>query len=148
MRYLKILVLVLVFFLTMVFFFQNQKVLSQDMILTLNLFAVPEMKSIPLPFYLLTLASFVLGAILTLAVLVWDKIGLTAKLMKANWRVHAREKDVEKLQAQLSPAEKPRGLGMFRKSAKPEAAPVPAPKEEAKPAEKVNDVLAPDPDKQ
>lgn len=144
MRYIKILVLVLLFFLTMVFFFQNQKTLAQEIVLTLNLFAVPEMKSIPLPFYLLTLASFVLGAILTLAVLVWDKVNLTARLMKSNWRVHALEKDVEKLQAQAGAPEKPRGLSMFRKS-KPAAAEAPA---DAKPAAPAEDIVVPDPDKQ
>ena len=47
MRYIKVLLLAIVFFLALVFFFQNQGPLSQDMVLTLHLFFIPPMHSIP-----------------------------------------------------------------------------------------------------
>lgn len=148
MRYLKIFVLVLIFFLTMVFLFQNQNTLSQEIVLKLNLFAVPEMKSIPLPFYLLTLVSFALGALLTLLVLIWDKIGLTGKLMKANWKVRSLEKDVEKLHTKIESPEKASGMsGLFRKSSKAAAPATGANAQENKTLDKVDDILPPDPDK-
>lgn len=134
MRYIKVLVLVLLFFLSMVFFFQNQAPLSQEIVLTLNLFFIPQMTSIGLPIYLISLAAFALGAILALLVLVWDKVNLTARLMKSGWQVHALEKEVQKLTAaqQQTPARS--GLGFFRKpaaEAKEQAAPAAAETEPA-----------------
>lgn len=118
MRYVKVLLLVLVFFLSMVFFFQNQEALSKEMTLKLHLFYTDPMVSIPLPFYFLVLASFLAGATLTICVLVWDKFHLSARLMKATWRVRALEKDLARLQTPLSG-----GIKLFSKAkASPEAA--------------------------
>ncbi len=97
MRYLKVLLFALIFFVSMVFFFQNQAVLSTEMKLHLNLFFMPPMESISLPFYFLVLAAFLVGAILAVLVLVWDKMNLSARYMKAKWRIHALEKEVNSL---------------------------------------------------
>lgn len=132
MRYVKVLVLVLVFFLTMVFFFQNQEALSKEMTLRLHLFFSDPMTSIPLPFYFLVLAAFLLGALLTICVLVWDKFHLSARLMKATWRVRALEKDLARTQA--SPASG--GLKLFFRSK-----PAPATTTDS-PAENAADVAA------
>ncbi len=94
MRYLKVLLLIVLFFLSMVFFFQNQAVLSTEMELHLNLFFIEPMKSIPLPFYFLVLAAFVTGAVLAVLALIWDKMHLSAKHMRASWRVKSLEKEV------------------------------------------------------
>lgn len=102
MRYVKVLLLVLVFFLSMVFFFQNQEALSKEMTLKLHLFFTEPMVSIPLPFYFLVLAAFLLGAILTLCILVWDKFHLSARLMKATWRIRALEKDLARMQTPVT----------------------------------------------
>lgn len=122
MRYVKVLLLVLVFFLTMVFFFQNQEALSKEMTLKLHLFFSDPMVSIPLPFYFLVLAAFLLGALLTIAVLVWDKFHLSARLMKATWRVRALEKDLARSQASAAPT----GFKLFSRSPKPAAEASPA----------------------
>lgn len=128
MRYVKVLLLVLVFFLSMVFFFQNQEALSKEMTLKLHLFFNDPMVSIPLPFYFLVLAAFLLGALITICVLVWDKFHLSARLMKATWRVRALEKDLAR--TQIVPAAG--GSKFFSRGAKKtEPAPVPA---EAAPA--------------
>lgn len=122
MRYVKVLLLVLIFFLTMVFFFQNQEALSKEMTLKLHLFFSDPMVSIPLPFYFLVLAAFLLGAVLTIAVLVWDKFHLSARLMKATWRVRALEKDLARTQPPVNAG----GFKLFSRSTKPAAKVVPA----------------------
>ena len=100
MRYIKTLLLACLFFVLLIFFFQNQAVLSQDLQLTLNLFFVSAMTSIKLPFYFLIIAAFFLGAILSLSLLVWDKINLTAKIIKNNWYIKNLENEISKLQKQ------------------------------------------------
>ena len=148
MRYVKVLLLAILFFLALVFFFQNQNALSQNLVLTLNLFFLPPMASIPLPFYFLIVAAFFVGAVLALAFLVWDKVNLSARLMKSKWRVSSLEREMEKLRKQLG-AETSRSLFLRKtqstspnadKSAgenKPTAAPSALPE----------DVQVPDPDK-
>ncbi len=107
MRYVKVLLFVLIFFVSMVFFFQNQTTLSTEMKLHLQLFFLEPMESISLPFYFLVLAAFLLGAILAVTVLVWDKMSLSARLMKANWRVRSLEKEVAALKAKEAAKEIP-----------------------------------------
>lgn len=101
MRYIKTLLLACLFFVLLIFFFQNQAVLSQDLQLTLNLFFVSAMTSIKLPFYFLIITAFFLGVVLSLSLLVWDKINLSAKIIKSNWQIKSLEREVEKLQKQL-----------------------------------------------
>ncbi len=104
MRYLKVIILVLFFFVSMIFFFQNQAVLSTDMTLNLNLFFTEPMQSIPLPFYFLVLAAFFVGALLAVLALIWDKMNISARLMKATWRVRSLEKEVATLRANQAKA--------------------------------------------
>lgn len=119
MRYVKVLLLVLVFFLSMVFFFQNQEALSKEMVLKLHLFFSNPMTSIPLPFYFLVLVAFLLGALVTIFVLVWDKFHLSARLMKATWRVRALEKDLARMTAEATaPAAVGTGLKFFSRANK------------------------------
>ncbi len=107
MRYVKVLLFVLIFFVSMVFFFQNQTTLSTEMKLQLQLFFIEPMESISLPFYFLVLAAFLVGALLAMTVLVWDKMNLSARLMKANWRVRSLEKEVASLKSQQALKEVP-----------------------------------------
>ncbi len=143
MRYVKVLLIILVFFLSMVFFFQNQSVLSTEMVLHLNLFFFPPMSSISLPFYFLVLAAFLLGAIVAMLALMWDKIQLSTKLMKSNWRVRALEKEVEKLKAAQGP-QAPKA-SLF--SSKPKAETTPSTTQSTK-SSPYDDITAPDPDRQ
>ncbi len=145
MRYFKVLFVIFIFFLSMVFFFQNQAVLSTEMVLHLNLFFLPPMSSISLPFYFLVLASFLLGAVVAMLALMWDKIQLSTKYMKCTWKVRSLEKEVEKLQTALGPQSPKAGL-FGGKTAKLEssAKQAPAPK---KPAD-YDDITPPDPDRQ
>lgn len=97
MRYIKVLLLVLVFFVTMMFFVQNHEILGQTVTLKLDFFFNPAMSSIPLPFYFMILGAFVLGAVATFALLVYDRLRLANNLRKANRRIKALEKEVNSL---------------------------------------------------
>ncbi|MDR3320005.1 MAG: LapA family protein [Desulfovibrio sp.] len=101
MRYIKVLLLVVLIFLALVFFFQNQNALSQNLVLSLNIFFIPAMSSIPLPFYFIVISAFFLGTIFSLSMLVWDKVHLSAKLMKSRWRIGSLESEVGNLQKKL-----------------------------------------------
>lgn len=105
MRYLKVLVLALFLFLAMVFFFQNQAPLSQQTELGLNLFFIPPMKSITLPFYFIVIAAFLVGCVLAVLCLMWDRFNISARLMKKKWQVSSLENEVAKLKKQLEKAQ-------------------------------------------
>lgn len=96
MRYVKVLLLVVLFFLVMMFFVQNQGVFSQAMGLKLDLLFIPPLESAPLPFYTLLLICFLLGALCTLLMLVWDRLTISAKLTMANMRIRSLEKELQK----------------------------------------------------
>jgi ATP adenylyltransferase len=131
MRYIKVLLLVLLFFISMLFFFQNQETLGRNMELSLNLFFLPPMKAVALPTYFVLLAGFLLGALFAVAFLFWEKLALSAKLMKANWRVRNLEKEVAQFAAKASSVATP---------AEAQA--------RSKMADKIkDDITAPDPDR-
>ncbi|MDE5832762.1 MAG: LapA family protein [Desulfovibrio sp.] len=102
MRYIKILLIAAFFFLAMVFFFQNQVPLSQDITLTFNLFFIPTMTAIPLPFYFIVVAAFVLGCILTLFMLAWDRLSIGHKYNKGRRRIERMEKKIKDLEDKLN----------------------------------------------
>ena len=104
MRYIKVLLLVLIFFITMLFLFQNQETLARDMALKLNLFFLPPMKPVTLPTYFILLTGFLLGALFSMAFFLWDKLSLSARLMKAQWKVRNLEKEVARREAEASTA--------------------------------------------
>ena len=143
MRYIKFLLLAIVFFLALVFFFQNQGPLSQDMVLTLHLFFIPPMHSIPLPFYFLVIVAFALGALLTLSFLVWDKLNLSARLMKHKWHISNLEREMAKLKKK-SDVEASKFSILQKNKEKTEGAQA----AETKPVQTADESLVPDPDKQ
>lgn len=144
MRYIKVLLLAIVFFLALVFFFQNQGPLSQDMVLTLHLFFIPPMHSIPLPFYFLVIVAFALGSLLTLSFLVWDKLNLSARLMKHKWHISSLEREMVKLRKKADTETTKRGfLQRNKEKANAEQPAVAA----AMPVSAADDSLVPDPDK-
>ena len=96
MRYIKVLLLVILFFLVMMFFVQNQGAFSQAVPLKLDLLFLPPVESAPMPFCTLLIICFVLGALCILAMLMWDRVSLSAKLTVANMRVRSLEKELAK----------------------------------------------------
>lgn len=102
MRYIKVLLLAIFLFLAMVFFFQNQAALSHQVELNMNLFFIPPMTSIPLPFYFIVIAAFFVGCILALCMLAWDRFTITAKAMKRQWEINNLQKEVTALQKKVA----------------------------------------------
>ncbi len=96
MRYIKVLLLVILFFLVMMFFVQNQGAFSQSVPLKLDLLFLAPVESAPMPFYTMLIICFVLGALCILAMLMWDRLSLSAKLTMANMRVRSLEKELAK----------------------------------------------------
>lgn len=98
MRYIKVLILAVFIFLCLIFFFQNQAPLSQEMTMSLNLFFIPTMTSIALPFYFLLMASFFLGAVLCWLLLIWDRLNVMARSTLLRRKVREMEKKITSLQ--------------------------------------------------
>ncbi|WP_027179246.1 LapA family protein [Maridesulfovibrio bastinii] len=96
MRYLKVLALILLFFLSMVFFVQNTPELSKEVTLSLELVHY-KFVSVPLPYYLLILVSFCIGAILCLIYFMADKLRLTGILRAYKTRMATLEQEVNSL---------------------------------------------------
>lgn len=90
MRYLKSLALILVFVVSMLFFVQNNEPLSTSVVLELNV-VFAHLYSLPLPVYILVLGAFLLGAVLTLAFLLVDRIRLSLELKTLRTRYAALE---------------------------------------------------------
>ncbi len=96
MRYLKVLALILLFFLSMVFFVQNTPELSKEVILSLELVNY-KFTSTPLPYYLLILVAFCLGAVLCLVYFMADKIRLSGQLRTCRTKMANLEQEVNSL---------------------------------------------------
>ena len=92
MRYIKVFLLVLVFFVVMMFFVQNQASFADPVTLRLDVLFLPPMESLPIPLYAIMLACFAAGAILVLLMLIWDRIVITGRLTAAHRKVTSLEK--------------------------------------------------------
>ena len=96
MRYVKVFLIVMLFFFVMLFFVQNQTSLSQTMTLKLDLMVIPTFESMPVPFYSLLLVGFLLGGLCCLFMLIWDRLSISARLMVHSMRSKTLEKDLNK----------------------------------------------------
>jgi lipopolysaccharide assembly protein A len=90
MRYLKFFALTLAFVVSMLFFVQNNQALSTAIVLELNVVAA-HLYSIPLPLYMLVLGSFLVGVMVTLVILLVDRIRLVLELKSLRTRYAALE---------------------------------------------------------
>ncbi len=96
MRYLKVLLLTLFFFVSMVFFIQNNEMLSNELVLKLELFDL-SFVSRELPFYLIVLVSFVIGSVFSMSYFLAEKIRLTHELKSSKAKLAALEQEVTSL---------------------------------------------------
>ncbi|MCG8530820.1 MAG: LapA family protein [Desulfovibrionales bacterium] len=96
MRFIKVLLLVVVFFLCMVFFQQNTAELSQVITLKVDLL-YKAWESIPLPIYFLILGAFVLGAFVVTFFFILERVRLGSAVRKARKQVKKLEKEVNAL---------------------------------------------------
>lgn len=101
MRYIKVLLIAVFFFLALIFFFQNQTALSQKIPLTMDFIFFPPFNSVPLPFYFLVVAGFLLGCLLSLCWLLWDKVSTSARLVKTKWALQSAEAENARLKKEL-----------------------------------------------
>ncbi len=102
MRYLKVFLLVLIFFLVMMFFVQNQSSFSDPVVLKLDLLLIPEMQSIPLPLYSVMLICFALGAFIVLLMLMWDRVTISSRAMAARRKAITLEKKLNQVETELA----------------------------------------------
>ncbi len=102
MRYIKVLLIAVFFFLALIFFFQNQTVLSQRIPLTMDFIFVPPFTSVPLPFYFLVVSGFLVGCILSLCWLLWDKIYTSARLVKTKWKLQSAQAENARLKKEIA----------------------------------------------
>jgi ATP adenylyltransferase len=102
MRYIKVFLLVLLFFVIMMVFVQNQASFSDAVTLKFDPMFAPAMQSIPLPRYALLLISFALGAVIVLAMLLWDRLTLSSRLAAARRRGNSLQRQLDKASAQIA----------------------------------------------
>lgn len=97
MRYLKVIILAFFFVISILFFSQNNEILSQALVLKLTIPYVADLRSIPLPLYLLVLGGFLCGALLTLLYLAADKIRSAGQLRECRTRMAGLEQELNSL---------------------------------------------------
>lgn len=102
MRYIKVFVLVILFFLVMMFFVQNQASFADPVALKFDLFFLPPIETLPLPLYSIMLICFALGALLVLSMLMWDRMTLSARVMSSRRKLTTLEKKYVKIESELA----------------------------------------------
>ncbi|BBD07680.1 lipopolysaccharide assembly protein LapA domain-containing protein [Desulfovibrio ferrophilus] len=96
MRYVKMLLLLALFFLSMVMFAQNMETLNTALPLSLELFGTPVF-ALEQPVYLCLLSLFVLGGLLCTLYFLCEKIRLSREVSQAKKKVASLEQEVNSL---------------------------------------------------
>ncbi len=96
MRYIKVLLGVIVFFLVMLFFVQNQTAFSQTTNLKLDLVLYTFETTGPVHFYTLLLITFLLGALVCFLMLVWDRLSLSGRVGISKMKIRSLERDLDR----------------------------------------------------
>lgn len=96
MRYLKVLALLALFFLTMVLFAQNMGALSAQVELGLALFG-QDLFLIQQPIYFILLSAFVLGGVLCTLYFLYEKFRMASELRRCRKKLKNLEKEVTSL---------------------------------------------------
>ncbi len=88
MRYFKAFIGILVFVFVVLFFYQNYEQLNQVIAFQLNLY-VKTWKSVPVPFYVIVVASVAFGGLVTLLYLIAERLKLTREIKRLKGLVPA-----------------------------------------------------------
>lgn len=96
MRYLKVLVVVLLFFLGITFFLQNTQLFNTRLTLQYHLLGI-NWDSAPTPVYLFILSAFVLGVVVSLVAFFLDKLRRGKELRTCRSRIHSLEQEINSL---------------------------------------------------
>ena len=100
MRYLKVLGLVALFFFSMLFFVQNNAALLQELALEIKLFGW-HYQTGSVPFYLLILMAFVVGALLCTLYFFLERVRLSKQYKLCKKENEALERELAALQPKL-----------------------------------------------
>ncbi|GAB1410011.1 LapA family protein [Desulfovibrionales bacterium] len=96
MRYLKVLGLIALFFFSMLFFIQNNAILTQELALELKVFGwMYQTESVP--FYLLILLSFVLGSLMCTLYFFLERVRLSKQCKQYKKDMAALEQELSSL---------------------------------------------------
>ena len=96
MRYVKVLAVVILFFLCMIFFVQNTGVLSTELKLSFQVFGVHWVSS-PIPVYLYILLAFVIGVVVSMAYFLLEKLRQRRVIKKKQQQINNLEKELSTL---------------------------------------------------
>ncbi|MDL2316691.1 DUF1049 domain-containing protein [Desulfovibrio sp. OttesenSCG-928-A18] len=102
MRFIKVLLLLVIFVFGVLFFVQNSAVLQTEMKLDLDLVYGYHWTVEKIPFYFVVLAAFALGMLFALGLLLIDRIRLGCALVGKSRSVRLLEKQVHTLQEQVA----------------------------------------------
>ncbi|QJB57721.1 LapA family protein [Pseudodesulfovibrio sp. zrk46] len=97
MRFIKVLFLLALFVFSILFFSQNNDVLLQSLQLKLDIPYAMTLHSLPLPFGVLILASFVAGCLMTMVYFAVDKVRAGSRLKECKTRMASLEQELNSL---------------------------------------------------
>ena len=100
MRFIKILLLVVVFICGLLFFIQNSKELESAITLKFSLYyGNLTWTGKPLPFFVIVLGAFGVGALLATAYLLFERVRMGCTLLKCKNDLRGRDKELARLRA-------------------------------------------------
>ena len=128
MRFIKVLLLIVIFTCGLLFFIQNSKSLESPITLGFSLYYGDlSWTGKPLPFFVIVLGSFVVGALLASAYLLFERVRIGCTLLKYKNDLRSRDKEIVRLRAAVEKDAKTIEIqGSELKKELPQAAPKPA----------------------
>ena len=102
MRFIKVLLLLVLFIFGLLFFVQNSEALGTHLKLKLDLYYGFKWEGIEIPFYFVVLAAFGVGMLFATACLFIDRIRLGCALVGRKRAVRTLEKEVGRLRAEVA----------------------------------------------
>ena len=128
MRFIKVLLLIVVFTCGLHFFIQNSKSLESTITLTFSLYYGDlTWTGKPLPFFVIVLGAFVVGALLASAYLLIERVRMGCTLLKHKNDLRVKEKEIVRLRAAVEKDAKTiETQSSSLKKELPQAAPKPA----------------------
>jgi len=102
MRFVKVLILLVFFFVCMLFFVQNTTTLETPLVLKLSAFGLSA-ESPGAPFYVVLLLAFVAGGLFASVYFLFEKIRLTAQLRNLANKVKSLEKQLASVASAAMP---------------------------------------------
>jgi hypothetical protein len=127
MRFIKVLLLIVLFTCGLLFFIQNSKALETPLTLGFSFYYGDlTWTGKPLPFFVVVLAAFAIGALFSALYLFVDRLRLGCSLVKSKSDLRGKEKEIAKLRIALDKATPLDTQGSEVKKELPEANPTPA----------------------